>query len=344
MISAPAAADASRDVYDVVVIGAGPAGLAAALNLVRVHATVLLLDANRPRHAATLAAHGFITRDGISPATLRGLGREEFLNYPQASYLAATVVSVARQGHGLLRITYRRVRGGASGVAVARRLVVATGLREDLPALPEIRGYYGTALHSCAVCDGYEKTGAELAVIVHPAAACDAVLETVRLTTRFAERIRVFSCAAVSVNPEVAASTPSTPTVPAPETVQTPAALTTLLTPLTAGSAAHITVAPQPAVALVGERATLTEVTLQGGSSLPVSAGFVVPRYYRNTEFLRSLTTQPLPAQETAANPHSNIGLPGVYLAGEVLTGKPEQLLVAAGAGAALVPQILASM
>ena len=78
---------------DVVVIGGGPAGLSAALNLGRARASVVVVDAGRPRNAATLRSHGFLTRDGLPPLELRKLGRAELAAYPGVRVLDRTIVT-----------------------------------------------------------------------------------------------------------------------------------------------------------------------------------------------------------------------------------------------------------
>ncbi|WP_444876236.1 NAD(P)/FAD-dependent oxidoreductase [Agromyces ramosus] len=150
---------------DVAVIGAGPAGLSAALNLVRARRTTLLIDANRPRNAATLASHGFLTRDGVSPLELRRIGREEFERYSEARFHAASVDAVSPLQGGGFRLTGRGVRGAPALDATALAVVIAAGLVETLPALPSIRAWYGTQLHSCVECDAYEKSEQPLVLI-----------------------------------------------------------------------------------------------------------------------------------------------------------------------------------
>src|SRR6187402_1753978 len=78
---------------DVVVLGGGPAGLSAALNLGRSRTRVVVVDAGRPRNAATLRSHGFLTRDGVSPLELRKLARTELAAYPEVSVLERTAAT-----------------------------------------------------------------------------------------------------------------------------------------------------------------------------------------------------------------------------------------------------------
>lgn len=148
---------------DVVVIGAGPAGLAVALNLVRARRTVALLDSNRPRHLVAQSSHGFITRDGTTPLEFRRLGREEVEGYDEATVLSATVTSLTREGESLF--VAASDRSGQSHEFWATHVVLATGLAETFPSIPSLRQYYGTTVHSCTECDGYDYIDAPIALI-----------------------------------------------------------------------------------------------------------------------------------------------------------------------------------
>ncbi len=167
--------DAAPLVADVVIVGGGPAGLSAALNLARARATVLVVDAGRPRNAATLRSHGFLTRDGISPLELRKLARAELRAYPTVRVLDRANVTAlgtaderetgnAADGMRFVATVKSHGSGTPTGVS-ARSAVIATGLRELLPAIPSLRGFYGMSLFSCAACDAWELQDRPLALI-----------------------------------------------------------------------------------------------------------------------------------------------------------------------------------
>ena len=95
--------------YDVIIIGGGPAGLSAALNLGRSLARVLVIDADRPRNAATLNSHGFLTRDGTPPHELRRLARAELAAYPTIELRSRVrVLSLRRTDEGFIAEIGRR--------------------------------------------------------------------------------------------------------------------------------------------------------------------------------------------------------------------------------------------
>lgn len=145
---------------DVAVVGAGPAGLTAALILGRASLDTLLLDAGSPRNAPTRHSHGFLSRDGIDPAELRSIGRDQLGTYPSVRILDARV-SAARRVEDGFELTHDQ------GTVRARRLVVATGFRDDLEPLgiPGLREAYGTSLFPCPFCDGFEHRALRLAVL-----------------------------------------------------------------------------------------------------------------------------------------------------------------------------------
>ncbi|MEV0824048.1 NAD(P)/FAD-dependent oxidoreductase [Nonomuraea rubra] len=153
--------------HDVVIVGAGAAGLNAALLLGRARRRVAVIDAGEPRNAPAAHMHGFLSRDGLPPAELLELGRAE----------------IARYGVQLVRSRVERIDHGftvrlADGqVLDARRILVATGLRDELPGIPGIRERWGRDVLHCPYCHGYEVRDQPLAVLgTHPGAVHQALL------------------------------------------------------------------------------------------------------------------------------------------------------------------------
>jgi thioredoxin reductase len=143
---------------DVVVIGAGPAGLSAALILGRACRRVLVCDRGTPRSWASKAVYGFLTRDGIHPGEFRGIARHELRRYCNVKMLNAEVTRARRMANGLFEIKLgkRRVQ--------CRKLLIATGVMDRLPRIPGIEHFFGTSVFQCPYCDGWELRGKPVAV------------------------------------------------------------------------------------------------------------------------------------------------------------------------------------
>jgi thioredoxin reductase len=136
--------------YDVIIIGGGPAGLSAALILGRCRRSVLLCDAGDPRNSRSTAIHGYLTRDGIAPEDFTVSARGDLERYDTVRLERAQVQSAARNGKTFSVIL-------ADGQErKARRLLLATGVVDEIPAVPCIEEFYGTSVHHCPYCDGWE--------------------------------------------------------------------------------------------------------------------------------------------------------------------------------------------
>jgi thioredoxin reductase len=145
--------------YDVIIVGAGPAGLSAALVLARARRRVLVCDNGRPRNAGSRGLHGFLTRDGVTPEELRALGREETLRYG-VEWRHDEVTAVRQDPEGFVV----DVVDGAGERLAGRRLLIATGVQDRLPELAGLDRFYGRSVHHCPYCDGWEWRDRALAV------------------------------------------------------------------------------------------------------------------------------------------------------------------------------------
>src|SRR5690606_20235276 len=144
---------------DVVIIGGGPAGLSAGLVLGRARKKTLIIDEGQPRNAVTREAHGFLTRDGVSPHDFRKIAKEQLRTYPSVSHLEDIVRLIEGEDGQFLLET-------VSGVKIAtRKLLFAIGMKDRDLGIPGLAEVYGKSAFVCPYCDGWELRDQQLVVI-----------------------------------------------------------------------------------------------------------------------------------------------------------------------------------
>ena len=144
--------------YDCLVVGGGPAGLSGALMLGRCLRSVLVCDAGRPRNAQSAGLHGYLTRDGIRPTEFLQLANEEVRRYSTVEFHHGEIVDLKRTPGGFTATD-------AGGLQFsARKLLLTTGVVDELPGIEGLYELYGRSVHHCPYCDGWEWRDQPLAV------------------------------------------------------------------------------------------------------------------------------------------------------------------------------------
>lgn len=146
---------------DVCIVGAGPAGLSAALVLGRCGRNVAVFDSGQPRNRHSRALHGYLTRDGTHPIELRALGRAELAAYPTVQLHDVAVTDIHRDDD---RFDLHLANGSRMQ---SRILLLATGRIDDLPDKPGFARFYGAGVYHCPYCDGWERRGGTIVVHGH---------------------------------------------------------------------------------------------------------------------------------------------------------------------------------
>ena len=148
------------DLYDCIVIGAGPAGLSASLFLARYLRRTLTFHHNSPRNEYAHGVHGFLGHHGIRPGELLARGRDEVTSHG-GLIIEACVTAVEKVAPEHFRVT------AGERVFEAQRLLLATGLRDLTPDCPGFREFYGWSVFHCPDCDGYEVKDKRVAVLAY---------------------------------------------------------------------------------------------------------------------------------------------------------------------------------
>lgn len=157
--------------YDVLIVGAGPAGLSAALMLGRSRRNVLICDDKQPRNAPAHAMHGFLTRDGISPAEFLRLAREDLYQYTSLEWSDMRVENIEREG-----TSFSATLADGSQVKT-RKVLLATGVLDALPDIEGCATYFGSGVYNCPYCSGWEVRDERIAVYGYGKAAWNLALQ-----------------------------------------------------------------------------------------------------------------------------------------------------------------------
>ena len=291
-------------IYDVVVVGGGAAGLSAALVLGRARRRVAVIDAGEPRNAPAAHMQGFLSRDGLPPSELLAFGRAEVEGYG-VSLIPDVATQVLHDGTSRLRVVLRE-----NGPIHARRLLVATGLRDEIPDIPGLRERWARDVLHCPYCHGFEVRDQKLGVLGGSPAA-----------VRYVQIVRQWSDDLVYIAPAG--------TLSAAECHQL--------------AARGITIAEGTARQILVENDHLCGVALDGGQTVSCDALFVPPRFVPNCDLLAGLGCDLDEDGWPITGADGLTSVAGVWAAGNVANARA-QVITAAGEGSAAAIAINADL
>jgi len=285
--------------YEVVVVGGGTAGLSAALVLGRARRSVLVIDTGEPRNAPAAHMQGYLSRDGMSPMEFLAVGREEIARYG-VELVRDRAVDVAKDADGEFDVT---LEGGRT--VHGRRLVVATGLADELPKVPGVAERFGRDVLHCPYCHGWEVRDQAFGVLATTPMAVHQAL----MVSQWSKDVTLFLHTVA-------------------EDELTDEDLRRL-------AAAGVDVVPGEVAGLVVDDDRLTGIRLADGTTHERSVLFVAPRAVPRTGLLERLGAE---LQETPFGTYAVVdatgltSVPGVWAAGNAI-GFGEQVVNAASGG-----------
>ncbi|SOD63592.1 Thioredoxin reductase [Streptomyces zhaozhouensis] len=296
-----------RDAYDVAVIGGGPAGLSGALALARSRRRVLVIDAGEPRNAPSAHAHNYLTRDGAPPAEILAAGRKEVRGYGAEVLTPVSVTSAEALGGPDSPLFRLGLSDGRS--VTARRLLVATGVRDELPDVAGLAEHWGETVLHCPYCHGWEVRDQPVALLASNGLAAHMGL----LWSQWSDHVTLVTHTAPALDDARRARL----------------------------EAAGVTVVDDRATAVTRDRdGALSGLTLAGGGSVPCRAVVVSPRSTVRLGPLAALGLEPTDVvmegqvlgTQIETDPTGRSPVPGVWVAGNA-AGINEHVVSSAAAG-----------
>ena len=280
---------------DVVVVGGGAAGLSAALVLARARRRVVIVDAGVPRNAPAAHMHGFLSRDGFPPSEILAVGRDEVTAYGTV-FTPGTVADALTNGSSGFLVVL------ADGQRIStRRLLVTTGLRDELPDIPGLRDRWARDVLHCPYCHGYEVRDQRLAVLGW---SPDSV-KYAQIVRQWADDVVFFDMTGALSGSERNA-------------------LAARAVGVVVGAVTRIRV----------ENDQLSGVEVDGSRVIARDAVFVAPRFVPNSDLLVRLGCQHDDAGWVVSDRTGRTSIAGVWVAGNVANPRA-QVITAAGEGSA---------
>lgn len=285
--------------YDVLIVGGGAAGLSAALVLSRARRSVLVVDAGRPRNAPAAHMHGFLGSDGLPPADLLAAGRREILGYG-ANLVRGTVTAITRSGTETHAPQFDVALDGGLSIAT-RRILVSTGLRDEVPDIPGVKQRWGRDVLHCPYCHGFEVRDQPLGVI---GGTSEAILHA-QIIRQWSDDVVYFANGTTVDDVDRARF-----------------------------RARGIAVLDTQIAELVIGDDHLTGVRLVSGDLVPRAAVFVRPRFVPNADLLAGLGCETDANGWMTTDGTGRTSVPGVWAAGNTVNPRA-QVITAAGEGSA---------
>jgi len=291
------------DTYDVAVIGGGAAGLSAALVSARARRTVVVIDAGEPRNAPATHMQGFLSRDGMPPAELIAVGRREVEGYG-GEFVSDHVSDVRRDDEGF------HLALGGGRTTTARRVLVATGLRDELPDVAGLRERWARDVLHCPYCHGHEVRGQAFGVLGWSPEA----VRYAQIVRQWSEDVVLFTAPGSLSNDEREQLT-----------------------------ARAIGIVEGRVSQMVVKDDELQGVALEDGRFVPRSVVFVPPRFVPVDDLLVDLGCEVDDAGWVVTDDTGRTTIPGVWVAGNIRNPRA-QVITAAGEGSAAAIAINADL